>query len=173
MISNYIALTKPKIIVLLLITAVGGLFLASDGVPGMVITISVIIGGSLAAGGANALNHYIDRDIDLKMKRTSNRPVASGTVKPVNALLFGILLNLVAFGVLWQWANLISALLTLSATLFYIFIYTFFKRNFFSYFDSCTLGKNKQRSFFVFNNTCNIVKKIKIIFGCYFSNNCN
>ena len=124
MISNYIALTNPKIIVLLLITAVGGLFLASDGVHGMVITISVIIGGSLAAGGANALNHYIDRDIDLKMKRTSNRPVASGTIKPVNALLFGILLNFVAFGVLWQWANLISALLTLSATLFYIFIYT-------------------------------------------------
>ena len=76
MIASYVALTKPKIIILLLITAVGGLFLASDGIPGAIVTLSVIIGGSLAAGGANALNHYIDRDIDLKMKRTSSRPVA-------------------------------------------------------------------------------------------------
>ena len=124
MIANYIALTKPKIIVLLLITAVGGLFLASDGIPGAIVTFSVIVGGSLAAGGANALNHYIDRDIDLKMKRTSSRPVASGNVKPIHAMLYGILLNAIAFGVLWQWANLLSAFLTLSATLFYIFVYT-------------------------------------------------
>jgi protoheme IX farnesyltransferase len=124
MIANYIALTKPKIIVLLLITALGGLFLASDGMPGAIVTLSVIIGGSLAAGGANALNHYIDRDIDLKMKRTSSRPVASGSIKPMYAMLFGILLNVVAFWILWRWANLISAFLTLSATLFYIFIYT-------------------------------------------------
>ena len=124
MIASYVALTKPKIIILLLITAVGGLFLASDGIPGAIVTLSVIIGGSLAAGGANALNHYIDRDIDLKMKRTSSRPVASGNVKPLHAMLFGIILNAIAFGILWQWANLLSAFLTLSATLFYIFVYT-------------------------------------------------
>ena len=124
MIASYVALTKPKIIILLLITAVGGLFLASDGIPGAIVTLSVIIGGSLAAGGANALNHYIDRDIDLKMKRTSSRPVASGNVKPLYAMLFGIILNAIAFGILWQWANLLSAFLTLSATLFYIFVYT-------------------------------------------------
>ena len=124
MIASYIALTKPKIIILLLITAVGGLFLASDGIPGAIVTLSVIIGGSLAAGGANALNHYIDRDIDLKMKRTNSRPVASGNVKPLHAMLFGIILNAIAFGILWQWANLLSAFLTLSATLFYIFVYT-------------------------------------------------
>ena len=124
MISSYIALTKPKIIVLLLITALGGLFLASAGLPNLTIAAAVLIGGTLAAGGANALNHFWDRDLDIKMKRTATRPVASGSVKPINALIFGILLNLVAFAVLYRYANLLSALLTLSATLFYIFVYT-------------------------------------------------
>ena len=124
MISSYIALTKPKIIVLLLITALGGLFLASDGFPDPVIAIAVLVGGSLAAGGANSLNHFWDRDIDAKMKRTTNRPVASGVVAPANALVFGAILNLMAFGLLYYYANLLSALLTLSATLFYLFVYT-------------------------------------------------
>ncbi|MEC7836153.1 MAG: heme o synthase [Chloroflexota bacterium] len=124
MVSAYIALTKPKIIVLLLITAVGGLFLASSGFPDPSITAAVLVGGSLAAGGANALNHFWDRDIDTKMKRTTNRPVATGSVAPINALIFGTLLNLAAFGLLYVYANLISAILTLSATLFYIIVYT-------------------------------------------------
>lgn len=124
MVSAYIALTKPKIIVLLLITAVGGLFLASNGFPNLTISAAVLVGGSLAAGGANSLNHFWDRDIDTKMKRTTNRPVASGSVAPMNALIFGILLNIAAFGLLYFYANLISALLTLSATLFYMFVYT-------------------------------------------------
>ncbi|MQG66229.1 MAG: protoheme IX farnesyltransferase [SAR202 cluster bacterium] len=124
MISSYIALTKPKIIVLLLITALGGLFLASDGFPDPVIATAVLVGGSLAAGGANSLNHFWDRDIDAKMKRTTNRPVASGVVAPANALVFGAILNLMAFGLLYYYANLLSALLTLSATLFYLFVYT-------------------------------------------------
>ena len=124
MISSYIALTKPKIIVLLLITALGGLFLASDGFPDPIIAAAVLVGGSLAAGGANSLNHFWDRDIDAKMKRTTNRPVASGSVAPANALVFGTVLNLIAFGLLYYYANLLSALLTLSATLFYLFVYT-------------------------------------------------
>ena len=124
MISSYIALTKPKIIVLLLITALGGLFLASDGFPDPMIAAAVLVGGSLAAGGANSLNHFWDRDIDAKMKRTTNRPVASGSVAPANALVFGTVLNLIAFGLLYYYANLLSALLTLSATLFYLFVYT-------------------------------------------------
>ena len=124
MISSYIALTKPKIIVLLLITALGGLFLASDGFPDPMIAAAVLVGGSLAAGGANSLNHFWDRDIDAKMKRTTNRPVASGSVAPLNALVFGAVLNLMAFSLLYYYANLLSALLTLSATLFYLFIYT-------------------------------------------------
>ena len=124
MISSYIALTKPKIIVLLLITALGGLFLASDGFPDPMIAAAVLVGGSLAAGGANSLNHFWDRDIDAKMKRTTNSPVASGSVAPANALVFGTVLNLIAFGLLYYYANLLSALLTLSATLFYLFVYT-------------------------------------------------
>ena len=107
-----------------MITALGGLFLASDGFPDPMIAAAVLVGGSLAAGGANSLNHFWDRDIDAKMKRTTNRPVASGSVAPANALVFGTVLNLIAFGLLYYYANLLSALLTLSATLFYLFVYT-------------------------------------------------
>ncbi len=124
MISGYVALTKPKIILLLLVTALGGLFLAAEGIPKLWLSMTVLIGGSLAAGGANSINHYLDRDIDAKMTRTSNRPVASGTIKPIYALSFGILLNVAGFSLLWQFANLISAILVISATLFYVFVYT-------------------------------------------------
>ncbi len=124
MISGYVALTKPKIILLLLVTALGGLFLAAEGIPKLWLSMTVLIGGSLAAGGANSINHYLDKDIDAKMTRTSNRPVASGSIKPIYALSFGILLNVVGFSLLWQFANLISAILVISATLFYVFVYT-------------------------------------------------
>ena len=124
MINGYIALTKPRIISLLLITALGGLFLASEGFPNPVTTLVVLVGGSLAAGGANAINHFLDRDIDSKMSRTSQRPLVSGQITPIPALLFGISLNILAFALLWQMANLLSALLALTATLFYVFVYT-------------------------------------------------
>ena len=124
MLRGYIALTKPKIIILLLITALGGLFLAAEGIPSIWITLIVLIGGSLGAGGANAINHYLDRDIDEKMGRTKNRPIVSGQVTPTPALLFGISLTILAFMILWQGANLLSAILTIVATLIYVFIYT-------------------------------------------------
>ena len=124
MINGYIALTKPRIISLLLITALGGLFLASEGFPDPITTLVVLVGGSLAAGGANAINHFLDRDIDSKMSRTSQRPLVSGQISPIPALLFGIFLNILAFALLWQMANLLSALLALIATLFYVFVYT-------------------------------------------------
>ena len=124
MIKEYLALTKPKIIYLLLITALGGLFIASESLPNLWLSVAVLAGGSLAAGGANAINQYLDRDIDKKMTRTSKRPVASGTIKPRYALIFGIALNVLAFLILWGWCNFLSALLTLSATLFYVFVYT-------------------------------------------------
>lgn len=120
----YIALTKPRIISLLILTALGGLFLASEGPPDALLTLVVLGGGALAAGGANALNHYLDRDIDGLMKRTASRPVVSGTVPPLNAMWFGIALNAVAFVLLAALANPLSAVLTLSATLFYVFVYT-------------------------------------------------
>ena len=120
----YIALTKPRIISLLILTALGGLFLASEGPPDALLTLVVLGGGALAAGGANALNHYLDRDIDGLMKRTASRPVVSGAVPPINAMWFGIALNVVAFVILGAFANPLSAVLTLSATLFYVFVYT-------------------------------------------------
>lgn len=120
----YVALTKPRIISLLVLTALGGLFLASGGVPDALLTLVVLGGGALAAGGANALNHYLDRDIDGLMKRTATRPVVSGAVSPLHAMWFGIALNAVAFVILAAFANPLSAVLTLSATLFYVFVYT-------------------------------------------------
>jgi len=123
-VNDYITLTKPPIILLLLITAAGGMFLAAQGLPSLPMLGIVWIGGALASAGANALNHQLDRDIDAMMTRTSKRPVASQRITPGKALAFGIILNVVAFLVLVTWVNLLAALLTLSATLFYVFIYT-------------------------------------------------
>ncbi len=121
---DYLALTKPMIIVLLLITALGGLFLASNGVPPLLTTLLVIIGGSLGAGGANAINHYLDRDIDDKMSRTSHRPLPGNRIAPNHALYFGITLNVIAFIVLFYWVNPVSAALVAGATIFYVLVYT-------------------------------------------------
>ncbi|MCZ6789753.1 MAG: heme o synthase [Chloroflexi bacterium] len=123
-IRDYVALMKPVIISLLLITALGGMFLATEGVPSLSLALLVLSGGTLAAGGAQALNHYLERDIDRLMSRTRHRPVADERVRPGSALLFGILLNIAGFVLLAGWVNLLSALLTLSATLFYVLVYT-------------------------------------------------
>ena len=122
--KGYLALTKPSIISLLVFTALGGMFLASEGLPDPMLVIFVLGGGALAAGGANALNHYLDRDIDALMSRTAKRPVAVGYILPAHAMWFGIALNVVAFAILGWLVNPLSAVLTLSATLFYVFVYT-------------------------------------------------
>ena len=122
--SDYVALTKPPIVLLLLITAIGGMFLAARGGPSLSIILLVCAGGALGAGGANALNHFLDKDIDLLMSRTMRRPVASERISPAKALAFGILLNILAFLVLAAWVNVFAAVLTLVATLFYVFVYT-------------------------------------------------
>ena len=121
---DYLALTKPRIISLLLLTALGGMFLAEGGAPKVSLAMLVLVGGALASGGANALNHYLDRDIDGRMARTKNRPVAVGRVRPQAALIFGIALNAAAMVVLVTWVNTLSAALTLGATLFYALVYT-------------------------------------------------
>ena len=123
-VRDYVALTKPRIISLLLLTALCAMFLAAGGVPEMSLVLLVMAGGTLAAGGANALNHYLDRDIDAVMTRTSSRPVPGGRLSPSDALLFGILLNAAAFVLFVGLVNTISAILALSATLFYVFVYT-------------------------------------------------
>lgn len=123
-VRDYVALSKPRIVLLLLFTALAGMFLASGGPPELTLTIVVLGGGAMASAGANALNHFLDRDIDARMRRTSDRPVATNRVHPREALLFGVGLNVVAFVLFTTLVNPLSAVLTLAATLFYVFVYT-------------------------------------------------
>jgi protoheme IX farnesyltransferase len=123
-IGGFIALTKPRIIELLLVTTVPTMVLAQQGWPATVLVIVTLVGGALAAGGANALNMVIDRDIDKLMERTKHRPLVTGLVTPRQAVVFAWSLEAVAFTVLWVGANLLSAVLTFSATLFYVVVYS-------------------------------------------------
>jgi protoheme IX farnesyltransferase len=120
----FVALTKPRIIELLLVTTVPTMVVAARGFPSGWLIIATLVGGSLAAGGANAINMYVDRDIDAIMHRTANRPLVTGVVTPSAALTFAILLEVLAFVELWLAVNLLAAALAISATLFYVFVYT-------------------------------------------------
>ena len=120
----YIALTKPRIIELLLITTIPTMVLAQSGWPSVALMAITMLGGTLAAGGANAINMFIDRDIDKLMVRTQGRPLVTGAITPKSALVFAITLEVVAFAVLAVGANLLAACLALSATLFYVFVYS-------------------------------------------------
>ena len=120
----YVALTKPRIIELLLVTTIPTMVLAAGGLPSPWLIIVVVVGGTLAAGGANAINMYVDRDIDDVMRRTRHRPLPRHAVTPGRALAFGIGLSVLAFGFLGLTVNLLSAVLALSATAFYVFVYT-------------------------------------------------
>jgi protoheme IX farnesyltransferase len=119
-----VALTKPRIIELLLITTVPTMVVAEQGMPSLLLILNTVIGGTLAAGGANAINMYVDRDIDALMERTKGRPLVTGVVTPRAALTFAIGLEVVAFLWLWAFVNLLSAVLAVSACLFYVFVYT-------------------------------------------------
>src|SRR5690349_4912355 len=107
---SYFLLTKPRIIELLLITTVPSMILARRGLPSLWLMAAVVFGGALAAGGANTINCYLDRDIDEKMHRTHGRPLPTGAVTPIQALRFGIALEVLAFALLWGSANLLAAL---------------------------------------------------------------
>ena len=120
----YVALTKPRIIELLLITTVPSMVLAADGWPNTWLVVWTVVGGTLAAGGANAINMYIDRDIDQLMERTRNRPLVTGRVAPRDALVFAIALEIVAFVVLALSSNVLAGAIAISATLFYVFVYS-------------------------------------------------
>jgi protoheme IX farnesyltransferase len=124
LLGAYLALTKPRIIEQLLITTVPVMFLAQEGVPGLWLMVVTVIGGALAAGGANAINMVIDRDIDTVMHRTRNRPLVTGVLRPRSALVFAIGIEALAFALLWWQVNLLSAVLALAACLFYVFVYT-------------------------------------------------
>ncbi len=120
----YVALTKPRIVELLLVTTLPTMIVADHGLPALTRILATLGGGALAAGGANATNMYLDRDIDAVMHRTASRPLVTGTVSPRSALVLAVALEAAAFGLLWGAVNLLAALLALSATLFYVFVYT-------------------------------------------------
>ena len=122
--GSYVALTKPRIIELLLVTTVPTMIVAERGLPSVWLMVATVIGGTLAAGGANAINMYVDRDIDKLMDRTKKRPIATGAVSPRSALIFAVSIEAFAFVFLWATVNLLSAVLALSACLFYVFVYT-------------------------------------------------
>ncbi len=121
---GFVALTKPRIIELLLVTTVPVMFLAAGGVPDLWLVLATVVGGYLSAGGANALNMYIDRDIDALMHRTEQRPLVTGMVSPTEGLVFGIALSVVSTVWFAALVNPLSAVLSLTAILYYVFVYT-------------------------------------------------
>ena len=123
-VAGYVALTTPRIIELLLVTTVPTMFVAERSVPSVWLMVATVVGGTLAAGGANAVNMVIDRDIDGLMERTMHRPLVRGVMSPRAALTFAVGIEVVAFAWLFTTVNLLSALLAVSATFFYVFVYT-------------------------------------------------
>jgi protoheme IX farnesyltransferase len=123
-ISAYIALTKPRIIELLLVTTVPAMVLAARRWPGTGLVLVTLIGGTLSAAGANTLNCYLDRDIDEVMRRTSRRPLPRHQVSPQAAMMFGILLGVAGFVWLSVFTNITAAAISTAALLFYVFVYT-------------------------------------------------
>lgn len=124
--AAYVALTKPRIIELLLITTVPAMVLAAGGWPDTWLVVATLVGGTLSAAGANTLNCVYDADIDEMMRRTRGRPLARHEVSPKNASIFGVALGVAGFVVLWATSNLLAAVLSTSALLFYVFVYTIY-----------------------------------------------
>jgi len=123
-VRDYISLLKLRIVALLDVTAVGVMLPAAHGHPRPAAVLAVLIGLTCAAGGANAINMWFDRDIDAEMTRTRRRPLPAGRIPPWHALVLGIGLNAVAFAVLWVGANVLAAVLDLTGALIYVFVYT-------------------------------------------------
>jgi protoheme IX farnesyltransferase len=124
MLRDYLSLLKLRIVLLLDATAVGVMFPAAHGHPRLVPVLAVLAGGTLAAGGAHAINCWFDRDIDAEMSRTRRRPLPDGRIPAWHALALGIILNALAFTVLWWGANLLAASLAILGTAIYVFVYT-------------------------------------------------
>ena len=120
----YVALMKPRIIELLLTTTLPAMVVAQRGLPSLSLVLVTLAGGTLSAGGANAVNMWFDRDIDAVMKRTKSRPLVTGEITPAAGLAFAITIEALSFLMLWRYVNLLSAVLSLAAALFYVFVYT-------------------------------------------------
>ncbi len=126
LIVGLVALTKPRIIELLLVTTVPAMVLATRSWPGTWLVVATLIGGTLSAAGANAINNVIDRDIDAEMRRTAHRPMPNRQIEPGPALVFGVALGVGGFIWLWATTNLLAAGLASGALLFYVFVYTLY-----------------------------------------------
>jgi len=124
MVRDYVTLTKPNVMSLLLFTTLAAMFIAQGGVPNAWLMICTLLGGALAAGSSGALNMYFDRDIDAVMSRTRNRPIPSGRLPAAHALVFGIVLAIASFAVLGLTVNLLAAALALAGIAFYVGVYT-------------------------------------------------
>ena len=122
---DYVSLLKLRVVLMLDATAIGVMIPAAHGHPNVAAMLAVFAGGTFAAGGAHAINCWFDRDIDAEMNRTRRRPLPSGRIPAWHALAIGIVLNALAFAVLWAGANLLAAVLALAGALFYVFVYTF------------------------------------------------
>ncbi len=122
--SGFLQLTKPRIVLLLLAPTLCAMIVAADGWPSPLLVGATLLGGALAAGAANAFNHYLDRDIDAIMRRTAHRALPAGVLRPRQAVWFGLVLAALSFVVLTVFANLLAALLTQAAIVFYVFVYT-------------------------------------------------
>ncbi|MCB0863882.1 MAG: heme o synthase [Solirubrobacterales bacterium] len=124
LVRDYVSLTKPRIISLLLLTTVATMFVADPSGPALSTILWTMLGGYMAAGGAGAINHYIDRNRDARNNRTKDRPLADGRIKPVNGLIFGIALGAIAFFQLWLTVNFLAAALAMVGLFGYVFLYT-------------------------------------------------
>ena len=122
----YVALTKPRIVELLLVTTVPSMIVAAEGWPGTALVLATVIGGTLSAAGANVINNVVDRDIDALMHRTRRRPLPTARVTPIAALRFGVALGVAGFVWLWLLTNLLAATLATAGLLFYVFVYTIY-----------------------------------------------
>ncbi len=122
--ADYVTLTKPRIISLLLVTTIAPMFITDRGMPPFALVLWVALAGYLMAGGANAINMWFDRDIDTRMTRTRLRPIPSGRISPGAGLAFGVGLGALSFAIFWRFVNPLSAWLAVSGLLFYVFIYT-------------------------------------------------
>ncbi|EFO81060.1 protoheme IX farnesyltransferase [Oscillochloris trichoides DG-6] len=123
-IHDYLSLTKPKVISLLLVTTLAAMFITGEGVPSISLIFWTLLGGYLAAGGAGAINCAFDADIDINMGRTSRRPVPSGRIPPLNAFIFGLLLSLLSVGVLYTFTTPLATLISTVGIIYYALFYT-------------------------------------------------
>jgi len=122
---DYLTLTKPRVMSLLVLTAICAMVAGAGGAPRAIPLLALLVGGALACGGASSFNHVLDRDIDKLMgERTAGRPVAAGRIRPLDAVIFGTTLSVLSFGLMWAFDNLLAAALAVAGGAFYVVVYT-------------------------------------------------